>query len=547
MSEIALAQIAGRKEWIGLAVLALPSMLYSMDLTVLNLAAPQFSADLEPSSSQLLWIVDIYGFLIAGSLITMGTLGDRIGRRRLLLIGAFAFGCASLLAAFAPSARMLIAARALLGLAGATLAPSTLSLLRNMFEDPGERTRAIAVWSASFALGAAIGPLLGGILLARFWWGSVFLINAPFMAALLILGPILLPEYRAPAAGRLDVASAVLSLAAVLALVFGVKSLATRGGWLLPAAGITGGVAIGWMFLYRQRRLREPFIDLTLFRSLAFSAALVISVLTFFVNFGTFFFVAQYLQLVLGLAPLEAGLWLLPSAMAFIVGSAVAPRLVGWKGPAHVMAGGFLIAAAGLGMLTQVDGPHGLGIVTAGGVLLALGLAPNIILTADLIVAAVPAERAGLASGMSEASTELGGALGIAVLGSVMIAVYRSEIGVLPLDGLSPDMIAGARETLAGAANAVAQLPGDLGADLLSRARGAFTDGMQLAASIGAAVALSAAILAGIVLRAARVWAPSRGEPPGFDPTACCGSMRAHVAREESQAVPVELRRAARM
>ena len=220
---------ATRREWIGLAVIALPCLLYSMDLTVLNLAVPHLSADLKPSSSQLLWIVDIYGFLLAGSLITMGTLGDRIGRRRLLLIGAVAFGLASVFAAFSTSAAMLIVSRALLGIAAATLAPSTLSLIRNMFLDPKERTFAIGVWIASFSAGGAIGPLVGGILLTYFWWGSVFLVAVPVMAALLVLGPIFLPEYRDPEAGRLDILSAVLSLVAVLSVIYGIKRIAEYG------------------------------------------------------------------------------------------------------------------------------------------------------------------------------------------------------------------------------------------------------------------------------------------------------------------------------
>jgi DHA2 family multidrug resistance protein-like MFS transporter len=529
-----LEQIAGRKEWIGLAVLALPSMLYSMDLTVLNLAAPYFTASLQPSSSELLWIVDIYGFLIAGSLITMGTLGDRIGRRRLLLIGAFAFGCASVIAAFAQSAGMLIAARALLGLAGATLAPSTLSLLRNMFLDPSERRRAIAVWSATFAVGAAIGPLLGGLMLAHFWWGSVFLISVPFMVVLLILGPIFLPEYRASDAGRLDVASAMLSLGAVLAVTFGIKRFAGHGDLVVPTTAVACGLAIGWMFLHRQRKLHSPIIDLSLFRSLTFSAALIVGMLVFFVNFGIFFFVAQYLQLVLALAPFEAGLWLLPSAIGFVVGSAFAPRLVGLIGPANVVSGGFVLAAAGLTVLASVGGPHGLMVVTAGGVLLALGLAPIIVLTADLVVAAVPPERAGLASGMSEASTELGGALGIAMLGSVMTGIYRSVMGGLHVEGLPPEMVATARETLAGAAIAAAHLPQGVAPGLLGLARGAFTDGMQLVANVGAGIALGAALVAGIVLRVASVRPTSAAKAPRFDPTGCCGSMRAHVVREVS-------------
>ena len=220
---------AGRREWAGLAVIALPCLLATMDLEVLNLAVPALTADLQPSSAQLLWIIDIYGFMVAGSLITMGTLGDRIGRRRLLLIGAAAFGAASVVAAFSTSAEMLIATRALLGVAGATLAPSTLSLIRNMFTDPGQRTVAVAVWATSFSVGAAIGPLLGGVLLEWFWWGSVFLLDVPVMVLLLVVGPVLLPEYKDPGAGRLDLPSAAMSLAAVLLLIYGLKHLALAG------------------------------------------------------------------------------------------------------------------------------------------------------------------------------------------------------------------------------------------------------------------------------------------------------------------------------
>jgi DHA2 family multidrug resistance protein-like MFS transporter len=229
---------ATRRDWIGLAVIALPCMLYSMDLTVLNLAVPHLTAELRPSSAQLLWIVDIYGFLVAGSLVTMGTLGDRIGRRRLLMIGAAAFGVASVLAAFSTSAEMLISTRALLGIAGATLAPSTLSLIRNMFLDSQERTFAIGVWVTSYSIGGAVGPLVGGILLQYFWWGSVFLIGVPVMVLLLLAAPVLLPEFRDPDAGRLDVGSAILSLAAVLGVIYGLKRMAESGPGWLPAAAI---------------------------------------------------------------------------------------------------------------------------------------------------------------------------------------------------------------------------------------------------------------------------------------------------------------------
>src|SRR5512145_2644913 len=376
---------AGRREWIGLAVIALPCMLYSMDLTVLNLAVPQLSVDLRPSSSQLLWLIDIYGFLVAGALITMGTLGDRIGRRRLLMIGAAAFGIGSVLAAFSTSAEMLIATRALLGLAGATLAPSTLSLIRNMFLDPHQRTVAIGIWVTSYSVGAAIGPLLGGIVLEYFWWGSVFLLGVPVMVLLLAVGPRLLPEFRDPHAGRLDLPSAALSLAAVLLVIYALKRIAEVGPGWVPVAAIGIGLALGIQFVRRQRTLADPLLDLGLFRVPAFSASLATYMVACFVAFGAYVFIAQYLQLVLGLSPLEAGLWTVPSMAAFVVGSMLVPLLARRFQPAYVMGAGLVLAAAGFGVLTQVDASAGLAPVVAGSVIYSLGTCPAIILSTDLV------------------------------------------------------------------------------------------------------------------------------------------------------------------
>jgi MFS transporter, DHA2 family, multidrug resistance protein len=492
---------AGRREWIGLAVIALPCLLYSMDLTVLNLAVPSLSADLTPTSAQLLWIVDIYGFMVAGSLITMGTLGDRIGRRRLLMIGAAAFGVASVLAAFSTSARMLIATRALLGLAGATLAPSTLSLIRNMFLDSRQRTLAIGVWVSSYSVGAAIGPLVGGILLERFWWGSVFLIGVPVMVLLLVVGPILLPEFRDPEAGRVDLISAFLSLACVLAVIYGLKQIAQTGPGWPSALSIVGGIAVGVVFVRRQRRLADPLIDLRLFRLPAFSAALATYTLATFVAFGVFVFVAQYLQLVLGLSPLHAGLWTMPFAGAFIVGSMLTPVMVRGARPAFVMAGGLAIAAVGFGALTQVGQRAGLTILVTGFVIYSLGLAPVFTLATDMIVGSAPPERAGAASAISETGSELGGALGIAILGSIGTAVYRGVMADAVPAGIPPAAAAAARDTLGGAMAAAGRLPAQPGAELLDAARGAFTQAMESTALISAAVVLATAIVTALLLR----------------------------------------------
>jgi len=491
---------AGRREWIGLAVLALACVLYAMDLTVLHLAVPSLSAELKPTSAQLLWIIDIYGFLVAGSLITMGTLGDRIGRRKLLLIGAALFGMASLLAAFSISAEMLIGSRALMGVAGATLAPSTLSLIFNMFRDLKQRSVAIGVWITSFSVGGAIGPLLGGLLLEYFWWGSVFLLALPVMALLLALGPRLLPEYRDPEAGRLDLSSAAMSLAAVLALIYGLKAAVQNGFGPQPAIVIFAGLVIGLLFLRRQVSLDDPLIDLRLFRIPTFSASLATNILTVFVAFGYFLFIAQYLQLVLGLSPLNAGLWSLPSSAGFILGSNLAPRFVHRVRPAILLSAALVLAALALGMLTQVVGSTGLAVIVAASVVISLALAPVFTLTTELIVGSAPPEKVGSASGISETSAELGGALGLAVLGSVGTALYRSEVASALPAGISAEAAETALDTLGGAVAVAQHLPDPLGLALLDVAREAFVQGLHLAAAISATVAIGAAILAVVVL-----------------------------------------------
>jgi DHA2 family multidrug resistance protein-like MFS transporter len=504
---------AGRREWIGLAVIALPCLLYSMDLTVLHLAVPQLSADLKPSSAQLLWIIDIYGFLVAGSLITMGTLGDRIGRRRLLLIGAGAFGVASILAAFSTSASMLVATRALLGIAGATVAPSTLSLIRNMFLDPQQRTLAISVWITSYSVGGAIGPLIGGVLLEYFWWGSVFLIAVPVMVLLLVVGPRLLPEYRDPHAGRPDIVSAGLSLAAVLAVIYGLKQIAQDGlGWL-PILFMLGGIVLGVVFVRRQLTLADPLIDLRLFRMPGFSASLAIYGLGIIVLFGGFLFIPQYLQLVRGLSPLQAGLWSLPWAVAFIVGSMLTPMIVRRVRPAFLMAAGLAIAAPGFAVFTRIDASTSLALFVAGTVVFSLGLAPVFTLTTDLIVGSAPPERAGAASAISETSAEFGGALGIAVYGSIGIAVYRAIIGDAVPAGIPADAAEAARATLGGAVAVAGQLPGQLGSALVDAAREAFIRGLRLTAAISVAGSLALAAFTILALRKPRTGGGVEAQP----------------------------------
>lgn len=432
---------ATRREWVGLAIIALPCIVYGMDLTVLNLAVPSISAALDPTAAQLLWIVDVYGFLAAGSLLIMGTLGDRIGRRKLLLIGSSCFGVMSVVAASSRSAEMLIAARALLGIAAATMAPSTLSLISNMFRDDREKTFAISVWIASFSFGGAIGPAVGGVILHYFWWGAAFLAPVPVMALLLIAGPVLLPEYRHANTGRLDVLSAVLSLAAVLPVIYGIK-LAAQGGsltWTLSTIAL--GIGFGVMFVRRQSRLADPLLDLSLFRRPAVTAALAIYVVDFFVGFGILILVAQYLQLVLGLTPLAAGLWSTPVGFGFVVGSMSTAPALRLMRPVHVLAAGLTIAAGGLAGMAVAVGAHSLiGLVLAN-VVFALGVSPCTAIIADLVVSAAPLERSGAASALSEVASEFGGALGIALLGSLATLRYRSTLAATIPRGLTSAVV----------------------------------------------------------------------------------------------------------
>ena len=510
---------ATTKEWVGLAVISIACLLYVMDLSVLYLAVPSLARDLTPSSSQLLWITDIYGFLVAGFLITMGTLGDRIGRRKVLLAGAAAFGCASVFAAFANSAEMLIGARALQGIAGATIAPSTLSLIRNMFHDDGERTKAISMWGTAFAAGGAIGPVVGGLLLEHFWWGSVFLINVPVMAALLVLGPRLLPEFKDTSAGRLDLTSALMSLAAVLSVIYGLKQIAQNGVGASAVASVLAGLAIGAAFVRRQSTLADPLIDLRLFRIPKFSVSVLSNMMTGFIAFGTFLYIAQYLQLVLGLSPWSAGLWSVPSSVGVIASSMAAPSVAQRVRPATGVSGGLLTSAVGLAILTQVDAGSGLALVVFGSVIFALGMGPIFVLATDLIMGTAPPEKAGAASAISETGAEFGGALGIAILGSIGTAVYRGRLlEAVPAE--VPNAAAdAARDTLGGALVTANGLPPDQATALVEAARDAFTQGLHIATMTGAFVAVAIAALVYFKLRDI----PRPSETTGHDHAAADG------------------------
>ncbi|MFC0529717.1 MFS transporter [Phytohabitans kaempferiae] len=491
---------ATARDWLGMAVLVLPALLASMDLSVLFMASPWISADLAPSASQHLWIMDIYGFMMAGLLITMGSVGDRIGRRRLLLIGAVAFGVASLLAAFAQSAEMLIAARALLGLGGATLAPSTLSLIRGMFLDENQRRTAVGIWTGAFTGGIAIGPIIGGLLLEHFWWGSVFLINVPVMVLLLIVAPLIIRESRDPNPGRFDLPGAVLSLAAILPVVYGIKKIAEDGAGWTSVTSIAVGVVFAGLFVVRQLRAASPMIDVHLFARPAFSGSILSNSIVTFATAGMGLLAVTFMQTVLGHAPFTAALWMLPTVAGSFIGVAIASILARTVRPAVLVTIGLLIAAGGFAAISLVTPDSHVGMLIAAYSALTVGVGMTATMVTSLVLTTAPPEKAGAASALAETSAEFGGALGIAVLGTLAGTVYRDTMRENPVPGT--DFVGeAAADTVGGAVAAAQELPDELARPLLQHAFDAFTDGFTVSAIVGALVLAAAAVLAGATLR----------------------------------------------
>ena len=482
---------AGPREWLGCAVLALPTLLVSIDVSVMLLALPHISTGLHANSTQTLWIMDIYGFMLSGFLITMGTLGDRIGRRKLLMIGAAGFSGASLAAAFATTPLLLIVARALLGIAGATLGPSILALISNLFGDPRQRALAIGLWLVCFMGGMAIGPLAGGLLLEHFWWGAVFLPGLPVMLLLLVAAPLLLPEYRDPRPGRLDLASVALSLATILPIIYGLKEIARDGLHALPCATIVLGSAVGVLFVRRQLQLDHPLVDIRLFANPAFNAALG-GMFGVTLTGANMLFITQHLQFVEGLSPLHAGLWTLPAVAASVVGFLTSPLIARRVRPARLIVAGLGVSVIGALLFTQVQATAaGLSLLVVAYAMWNLGAAPLVSLSTDLVVGSAPPARAGAAASLSETSAEFAFALGIAVLGSLGTAVYRAQLVASLPAGIAGEA---ARDSLGGAMAAAASLPEPLAMPLLLAAREAFTSGMHLVAAISAVVLCAVAV-----------------------------------------------------
>jgi DHA2 family multidrug resistance protein-like MFS transporter len=480
------------REWMGLAVLALPTLLVSMDMTILYLALPSISAELHPTGVQLLWMSDIYSFVLAGVLIPLGAWGDRVGRRKLLLIGAAAFGTASVLAGWSQTAEQLIAARALLGFAGATLLPSTLSIIRSLFPVQQERTLAIGLWATCFTLGGVVGPLVAGVLLTTFHWGSVFFVAVPVMLVLLVMGPRLLPEVVEPSPARVDGVSVLQLLVVVFATTLAMKHAVEHGPSWLSAFLVAVAWAVGDRFTSRQRSLPHPLIDLGLFRNPAFAISVGANASALFAWVGASLLVAQHLQLVSGLAPMSAALWTLPGAAACVAGCLAAPALARrwWGG--RIVTVGLLMAALGLTLLATGGGTGPAAVVPAT-MVLGFGVSLVVTLSTDIILTIAPPHKAGSASSLSETAADLGGAFGIAIMGSISLAIYRLRVelpGSLSAEQrrLSLDTLGGAVDIAHGGGSAVAGF-------LLDAARAAFGHGVGAAASLAALLTLCMAVL----------------------------------------------------
>lgn len=491
------------RDWLALALLMFPVLLVAVDNTALTFALPAIAGSLETTGVQLLWIVDAYPLVLAGLLVAMGSLGDRIGRRRLLLTGSVGFAAVSAATAFAPSAEWLIAGRALLGFFGAMLMPSTLSLIRNIFPDSNRRRLAIAIWAAGFSGGAALGPIFGGWLVEQFWWGAILLVAVPIMLPLVAFGPAVIPESKDPRPGRVDGPSIALSLLVMVPVVYGIKELATEGFGAAPAGLVAFGLAMGFVFVRRQQRLASPLLDMSLFGNRVFSTAITANVLALFSFNGFILFLAQHLQLLDGMTPSAAGIAMIPALVATVAAGLAVVPLVRKVRPGFVVAGGLALSATGYGLVVFGDHGNGPGLLLAALLILALGVGTAETISNDLILGSVPADRSGAAAAISETGYEVGSLLGTAVLGSILTASYQRNLrfpaGVA--ETASGTAVHQAGETLAGAVELSVSLPTPLAEALRGAARLAFDSGVHTTAAIALVLMAGAAVLAAVVLR----------------------------------------------
>lgn len=491
------------RDWLALGLLMFPVLLVAVDNTALTFALPAIARALEPTGLQLLWIVDSYPLVLAGLLVSMGSLGDRIGRRRLLVIGSLGFAGLSAATAFAPTPEWLIAGRAALGFFGAMLMPSTLSLIRNIFPEPNRRRLAVAIWAAGFSGGAALGPILGGWLVEHFWWGAVFLVAVPLMLPLLALGPAFIPESKDPAPGRVDIPSVLLSMLVMVPVVYGIKSVATEGPGTAGLGSIAFGVAMGIVFVRRQQRLEYPLLDMSLFRNRVFSMAISANILALFSFNGFILFLAQHLQLLEGMTPSAAGIAMLPALAATVAAGLVVVPLVRKVRPGYVVAAGLSFSAVGYSMVAFGNHDGGPSLLLAALLVLALGVGTAETISNDLILGSAPPAKSGAAAAISETGYEVGSLLGTAVLGSILTASYQQNLR-LPagLEAMLPGAsLHNAGETMAGAVEAAGLLPESVAGAVRDAAAAAFDSGVHITAAIGLALMATAAVLAAVVLR----------------------------------------------
>ncbi|MFF3214066.1 MFS transporter [Streptomyces sp. NPDC002886] len=490
------AASGGANRWAVLAVLCVSLVLVALDATILHVAVPSVTEDLRPGPMELLWIVDAYPLVCAALLILFGTLGDRVGRRRVLLLGYGLFGAASALAALADNAQVLIAARALLGVGGAMIMPATLSILRQVFPDRRERALAIGIWTAVAAVGAASGPVLGGFLVQHFWWGSVFLINIPLMIMLLPLGRWLLPESKGSCDGPWDVLGALMAAGGVLGAVLGVKRLGAERQLADPQALLPLLIGAGLLVLFvrRQKRRAHPLIDMRMFSRPAFTTSVGCIVLAMLALVGLELIAVQYLQLVLHLSPLETGLRLLPLTFAAMAAGATGSYTLSRTGPRRMVSLGFVLTAGAVLLLTfmgQHDRPV---LLTVGFVLLGFGLQTTLFAAYESMLSEAPAATAGGAASIGETSYQLGAGMGIALLGSVMNAAYAPGLASVP--GVSAADSAGASHSLGEAYQIAARLGGPAGESLFAAARHSFVHGLHVTLVVSAALLLAGALMA---------------------------------------------------
>lgn len=507
-----------QRRWLTLVVLCLSLIVIIVDNSILNVALPTLSrppaqGGLGAADSDLQWIVDSYVLVFAGLLLTAGSLGDRFGRYRALALGLAVFGLGSGLAAFAGSSGALIALRAVMGVGGAFIMPATLSIITNVFTDPRERGRAIGVWAGVSALGLAVGPVTGGLLLEHFWWGSVLLVNVPIVVVALVGGFLFVPDSRDPSAPRVDVPGALLSITGLATVLWGLIEGPTRG-W--GSAGVVGAFGVGLAllaaFLWWERRTAQPMLDLGFFRNPRFSAASAAITLTFMALMGVIFVLTQYLQTVLGFSPLKAGAILLPMSGVMLVLAPTSARIVERVGTKVVLGSGLVLVSTALALQTTYDESSSTGHVIAVSMLLAVGMANVMAPATESIMGSLPRAKAGVGSAVNDTTRQVGGALGVALLGSLLASAYRHDVRAgLAGSGAPEGLVDRASSTVQAGVAAGRGTGGALGDRIVTVAHSSFLSGYHLAVLVAAGITTLGAV--GVFL-----WLPARAAGPQPEP-----------------------------